>query len=73
MKFVKVELQGFDGGFVAHKMIPPFNELPGVVLWGQRYFKLYAQPESDLFKAVYRECFTYAIPNHRMSEPPKND
>jgi hypothetical protein len=67
---MKVRLFTRDGGYVADAEIPPFNEFPDVIIWGERFF---VAPDVDRvprpvleFHAVeeqhaYVEAFTYAI------------
>lgn len=60
--FTKVQLETRHGEFVHHGWVPPFNELPGVLIWGQRFFVIFdggtLYPNTT---PIYRERFTYAL------------
>ncbi len=51
---IPVRLETADGALVAEEAVPPFLTPPEVVIWGQRFFRLYES-------GVYREAFTYHI------------
>ena len=53
----KVILQTRDGGPVTEGLIPPFSELPTVVLWGMRTFGIWLEGPPP----VYREVFATAV------------
>lgn len=56
----EVRLETEDARFVCVATIPPFRELPKVVLWGQRVFTLeVGWRDGEL--PVYRESFTVAV------------
>jgi len=50
----KITLETVDGDFVSLAQIPPYKELPGVVIWGQRYFVLHSINEG---RPAFRETF----------------
>jgi hypothetical protein len=59
-----VRLAVHDGGHVADVSIPPFQKMPEVIVWGQRFFAFHAmltEPE-DSCAAEYREVFAYFVP-----------
>ena len=62
---MKVKLFTRDGGFVHSAEIPPFNEPPTIIIWGQRFFVFAdvdgpALPiESD--EQGYVEAFTFVV------------
>lgn len=63
---MKIRLETRDGGLVHESQIPPFNEAPDVIGWGDRVFvRLDMSPETsagaDDGVVVYRECFAYAL------------
>jgi hypothetical protein len=52
-----------NGAYVADVTIPPFQKLPEVVVWGERFFgfhKMLDEPE-DPCAAEYRQVFAYCI------------
>lgn len=53
----KVKLSTDDGRHVHAILMPPFKDLPDVVLWGSRSFLLW-----DSEGPEYRECFAYTVP-----------
>ncbi len=59
---MKVRLETAKGEFVTDGDMPPFNELPEVVMWGVRLFKLVAVEARLLDEpAIYRECFAWYL------------
>lgn len=65
---MKVKLFTRTGGFVHEQEIPPFNEQPDVILWGERVFKTMsvdnpaASPENyEPDDYPYEEAWTYAL------------
>lgn len=56
----KIRLETDDGRYVANAEMPPFQEWPEVVIWGQRVFQLQTKgKEGEL--TVYREVFAMAV------------
>lgn len=67
MKRVKLysSLEGGNATYVTTAIIPDFQSMPDVLLWGNRVFKktgLEANPH-------YVECFAVAVVNHENDEP----
>ena len=58
---IKVALETQSNALVARAVIPDFTELPEVVIWGARTFKLRVKPTSEDTFAVYTEVFAYTI------------
>jgi hypothetical protein len=64
---IKVKLYTSDGRFVSEALMPPFRELPDVVVWGARVFGLQAVPATsggELIASddpVYQEVFCCAV------------
>jgi hypothetical protein len=61
---MRIRLAISDGGYVADVTIPPFQKMPEVVVWGERFFAFHVmltEPE-DICAAEYREVFAYFIP-----------
>lgn len=56
----KIKLETSSGGHVGHSEIPPFTSPPDVLVWGERFFKMYADNEEDGVW-IYRECFTVFV------------
>lgn len=61
------ELTTSDGEFVVRIQIPPFNEPPEVIGWGNRVFVhhrlshvLFSGERNVRSEPVYREAFTFA-------------
>jgi hypothetical protein len=61
---MKVRLATRDGREVADVVIPPFQYLPEVLIWGERIFYFYAELTADgePNAAEYREVFAFWIP-----------
>lgn len=57
----EVRLMTRNGGLVADKVIPPFQPLPDMLMWGQRAFMLDYVPRLKGEKALYKECMLYHI------------
>lgn len=55
-----VRLLTADGGFVTSGTIPSFNEPPGILIWGTRFFT-YEQTDDESVH-VYVETFAYVLP-----------
>jgi hypothetical protein len=55
---VDVRLETKGGCFVCNGSIPPFHELPEVLLWGTRVFQFDCQLPTVI---VYREAFAVAL------------
>lgn len=51
---IEVTLKTEDGRLVTRGMIPPFQTMPDVLIWGTRIFKRVDDSE-------YRECFAVAV------------
>lgn len=51
-----IRLETRDCHFVAETVIPKFNPMPDVIVWGERVFQ--ASPEDG----VYREAFAFVVP-----------
>jgi hypothetical protein len=65
---MKIRLETADGGLVHESQIPPFNEEPRGIMWGNRLF-YYFDVASGV--VIYREGFTYALtdnPNTTSSD-----
>jgi hypothetical protein len=60
---IQVRLAVRDGGHVADVIIPPFQSLPEVLGWGERFFQFHheIQNDGDACTAEYREVFVYWI------------
>lgn len=56
-----VRLETFDGRYVTTGIVPPFQKMPEVLIWGERCFRL----TSTIFKPgvvpVYREAFALVV------------
>ena len=52
---MKAKLYTQAGDFVVEVELPPFNQWPDVLVWGERFFIVNGQ-------ASYREAFTYFVP-----------
>lgn len=65
-----IQLQVHDGQVVAEAQVPPFTEMPPVVVWGARTFAWCRDitPPSGR-AAVYREVFSYTIPPGYALDP----
>jgi hypothetical protein len=61
---MKIRLAIREGGHVADVEIPPFQSLPEVIVWGQRFFSFYSELSGDVepCTAEYREVFAYWVP-----------
>lgn len=61
---IKIRLAIYDGGHVSDAIIPPFQKLPEVVVWGERFFAFHhvIEEAEDECRAEYREVFAYWIP-----------
>jgi hypothetical protein len=46
---------------VTNGVIPPFNELPKVIVWGDRVFQLRKANETPEASALYSEVFAYHL------------
>jgi hypothetical protein len=57
--FKQIRLETEQGEYVATGLVPHFNVLPQVVLWGSRVFSLH-EHEGKL-TPVYREAFAVAV------------
>lgn len=67
---IRIRLSIADGRYVADVSMPPFQKLPAVVVWGQRFFifhQMLDAPE-DPCAAEYREVFAYCIPPEVRSD-----
>lgn len=49
---IEIKLYTKSGGYVETVYIPPFNEMPDVIIWGERFFVLFNTENLE-----YRECF----------------
>lgn len=59
---MRVRLTVPTGELVHETDIPPFNELPHVLIWGDRVFKLTDQKAAEPpHAAIYHEAFSYYI------------
>ena len=61
---IAIRLAARDGGHVCDVIIPPFQKLPEVLVWGERFFTFHTKlddPE-ELCVAEYREAFAYCVP-----------
>jgi hypothetical protein len=56
---IKVKLCISSGEHVTDVMIPPFQSMPDIIVWGERFFKMH-QVTPDY--AEYREGFAYWVP-----------
>lgn len=63
---MKIRLETRDGSLVHESRIPPFNEAPAVIGWGDRVFESVLRipdaeydPEDGV--EIYREIFAYAL------------
>ena len=67
---IPIRLTTRDGRHVADVLIPPFQALPEVVVWGERFFSLHSefQQEEDPAAAEYREVFCFWIPPAFMTD-----
>lgn len=59
--FLPIRLETADGRYVTTGLIPPFNVLPDVALWGSRVFKLHDEPQDKDAPIIYREAFAIAV------------
>ena len=61
---IAVRLAVRGGGHVADVIIPPFQKLPDVVVWGERFFGLHHELSAveERCAAEYQEVFAYWIP-----------
>lgn len=75
---MKVRLEVASGELVAEDWLLPFpNELPRVIIWGERIFVWHGDGEivggtpMHNFRTipVYREAFFFAIPQPKMFRP----
>ena len=57
---LKVRLETTDGDHVTDAVMPPFETLPSVVMWGVRVFKLYDKGCPGVLPR-YRETFAVAV------------
>jgi hypothetical protein len=53
---VEIKLYTADGGYVGKSLIPPFVELPPIIIWGSRIFKL-----GTVTRPNYYECYCFAV------------
>lgn len=60
---IRIRLAIHDGGHVSDVTIPPFQKLPEVLVWGERFFAFHHMIEEaeDVCKAEYREVFAHWI------------
>ena len=67
---IPIRLTTRDGRHVADVTIPPFQSLPEVLVWGERFFSLHSEfmKEEDPAAAEYREVFCYWIPPAQMTD-----
>lgn len=56
-----IRLETASGAHVCSATMPPFDPLPEVLLWGQRFFILLGIEIAG--PAVYREAFCWALPS----------
>lgn len=62
----EIRLETSDGRYVVTGIIPLFITPPEIVIWGTRYFKLFAaNPGLDV---IYREAFTVAVVEYRFDK-----
>ena len=57
---MNVRLVTADDGLVQEVVVPPFQKMPEVIMWGERFFI-----PADLIHVgywKYREVFCYAVP-----------
>jgi hydroxyacyl-ACP dehydratase HTD2-like protein with hotdog domain len=61
---IAIRLATRDGHEAANVMIPPFQYLPEVLVWGKGIFSFHAELNMDgePNKAEYREVFCFVIP-----------
>lgn len=61
---IRIRLAIDNGDHVMDVTIPPFQKLPEVVIWGQRFFAFHhvISEAEDACKAEFREVFAYWIP-----------
>jgi hypothetical protein len=53
---MNVRLLTSDGGFVVTGVIPSYNEPPGIIVWGERFFAYDVTDDESVH--VYVEQFT---------------
>lgn len=58
---IQVALETRDHELVVRGAIPPFADLPEVIGWGDRVFKLRAPNTSPETRAIYTEVFAVAL------------
>lgn len=61
--YTKVRLTISSGSIEVVKVaIPPFTELPAILIWGDRtFFKIKEAKDTDDNLAVYDEIFSYVV------------
>ena len=60
MNLTKIRLETDDGRYVATAEMPPFQDWPEAVTWGQRVFQLQTKGKEGE-PTVYREVFAVAV------------
>lgn len=60
----EIRLETANGDYVITGIIPPFQTLPEVVIWGERVFRL-ASDDGEA-TPVYREVFFVAVVQTRL-------
>lgn len=58
-----VRLLTAGGGFVASGVVPKFDEPPGVLIWGERFFTYDNTDDESVH--VYVETFTFVLTDVR--------
>jgi len=58
-KMDNVRLLTADGGYVTSGTIPKFNEPPGILIWGERFFTYDITDDENVH--VYIETFTFVL------------
>lgn len=69
----KPRLLTADGQLVRDAEMPPFQTLPDILIWGQRFFRRDGVTSEGV--PTYREGFTYALIDdlHSQMENPQSD
>lgn len=55
-EMIEITLQTADNQLVAHTIMPKFESMPQVVIWGNRVFK-----QDSVMPIIYNEIFAYTI------------
>jgi hypothetical protein len=61
---LEIRLTTRDGAEVTEVVIPPFQKLPEIIAWAQRFFAFHCELKADgeNCAAEYREVVCYLIP-----------